>query len=278
MKVPSILLLLFVFLCCQTSYAQITEDSLTNSILPELDLVTSVKKEEKKKPARKKKSKKEYLGIKMQKQFTKAGSGTRQVVELFYFLRTYEDPNMYAQDVYWYDMKKKAVSRSKNIDKSFMRPLHGPYKKFVGGKLVEEGFYYKGTKHGRWEQYNGNYILTDKTKYHRGWPEESQITYYDAARTKIKEVVPVEFGVKSGKYYAFYEGGQIEMEGQYENNVKVGKWSEYYQFRKRKKKEIQYAPDAFTKNFEPYTLKEWDEKGNLTFDKEANAKDNLSKF
>jgi antitoxin component YwqK of YwqJK toxin-antitoxin module len=278
MKINLLSLLLISLLWHNAAHAQITEDSLTNSILPELDLVTSAKKEEKKKTPAKKKKKKEYLGVKMKKQFTKVGSGPRQVIELFYYMHTYEDPNLYAQDVYWYDMKKKAISRSKNIDKTFMRPLHGPYKKFVGGKIIEEGYYYKGTKHGRWEQYNGNYALTDKTRYHRGWPEESQINYYDAAKTKIKEVIPIEFGVKSGKYYAFYEGGQVEVEGQYENNIKVGKWSEYYQFRRRKKKEIQFAPDAFTKNFEPFTLKEWDEKGNLIFDKEANAKDNLSKF
>jgi hypothetical protein len=112
----TILFLLFILLLCfKASYAQITEDSLTNSILPELDLVTSAKKEEKKKPASQKKNKKEYLGVKMQKQFTKVGSGPRQVVELFYFMRTYEDPNLYAQDVYWYDMKKKALAALKTL-------------------------------------------------------------------------------------------------------------------------------------------------------------------
>ena len=115
MKIPLLSFLLFCFFWHAATYAQITEDSLTNSILPELDLVTTTKKEEKKKPASKKKNKKEYLGIRMKKQFTKVGSGPRQVIELFYYMPTYEDPNLYAQDVYWYDMKKKAISRSKNI-------------------------------------------------------------------------------------------------------------------------------------------------------------------
>jgi antitoxin component YwqK of YwqJK toxin-antitoxin module len=276
-KFKSLFLCLAALFCIETGMAQITEDSLTNSVIPELDLVLPAKKEEKKAPKVKKK-KNIYQGTKIKKQFTKAGSGSRQIIELFYYVREYKEPNPYVQEVFWYDTKKKIISKSKNIDKSTMRPLHGPYKKMVGGKLVEEGFYYMGSKHERWEQYNANFILLDKTKYNRGWLEESKITYYDADRTKIKEVIPIEFGVKKGKYYSFYDGGQLEMEGQYDNDIKVGKWIEYYQFRRRKKKEIQFSPDPFDKNFESYVIKEWDEKGTLLFDKEAEEKKSLSKF
>jgi antitoxin component YwqK of YwqJK toxin-antitoxin module len=277
MKFKLLLVFILAAFLPEMSLAQITEDSLTNSVIPELDLVMPAKKEEKKAPQAKKK-KNIFLGTKIKKQFTKAGSGQRQIIELFYYARVYVEPNPYAQDVFWYDMKKKKITNAKTIDKATMRLLHGPYKKMVGGKMIEEGYYYFGTKHGRWEQYNANYILLTKTKYHRGWPAEAKITYYDAARTKIKEVIPAEFGVKKGKYYSFYEQGQLAMEGQYENDIKVGKWTEYYQFRRRKKKEIQHTTDPFDKNTEPFVNKEWDEKGNVLFDKEVEEKKNLSKF
>ncbi len=276
MKFKLLLLFFLTVISRIAALAQINEDSLTNAIAPELDLITTVKKEEKKVQPKKKKN--EYLGIKTKKQFIKVGSGPRQTIELFNLMTEFKEPNPYIRDVYWYDSKTKKITLTKKIDKSNMRLLHGPYKKMVGGKLVEEGFYYMGTKHGRWEQYNANFTLVDKTKYHKGWLEESQIIYYDAAKTKIKEVIPVEFGVKTGDYFSYYEEGQLEMEGRYDNGVKVGKWTEYYQYRRRKKKEIQYAASPFDKDFEPYVIREWDDKGKLTFDREEEEKKKLSKF
>lgn len=273
--------MLLIFLVGSTvCAAQITEDSLTNSILPQLDLVNISKKEkdkekEEKKPAPKKK-KNEFYGIKSKKQFTKLGKGPRQTIELFYYLPTFQEPSDYVPDVYWFDLKKRKITTTKNIDKNNMRLLHGSYTKLVGGKVVEEGHYYKGVKHGRWEQYNAKFILLDKTKYYRGWLEESKITYYDAARTKIKEIIPVEYGVVQGQYYQYYDEGQLAVEGRYENGKKVGKWVEYYQYRRRRKKETQYPATPFDKE-KPYILKEWDDKGKLTYEA-AEEKKNLSKF
>jgi antitoxin component YwqK of YwqJK toxin-antitoxin module len=193
-------------------------------------------------------------------------------MSLFYYLPEYKEPNVYAQHVAWYNARKKELQVGGQIDKETHRLLHGPYQRFVNGKLVEEGYYNQGVKHGRWEAYDGNYMLLDKVRYYKGWPSEAEITYYDADRKKIKEVVPVQYGVKHGEYYQFYEGGQLAVKGQYDNGQPVGKWMEYYQFRRRYKKETQYPKDPYDRTTQPYTLREWDDKGNLTFDKEKEDK------
>ena len=72
--------------------------------------------------------------------------------------------------------------------------MHGPYKRMVGEQIIEEGIYYKGTKHGRWTEYDRHDILVDKRKYYKGWQKESKVKYYDDKQTKLKEVVPILYG------------------------------------------------------------------------------------
>ncbi len=237
---------------------------------PELQLLSELENNKKKKEEKTeiKQPKNVYFGIKARKGFSKTGYGDRQTMELFYYLPEYSNPNPYLQHVYWYHMRKKQLMTVGQIEKDHMRLLHGPYQKFINGKLVEEGYFFQGAKHGRWEFYDGNYTLLDKLKYYKGWLKESQITYYDADQKKIKEVIPVQFGVKQGEYLQFYEAGQLMTRGQYDHGHPVGKWTEYYQFRRRQKQEIQYPKDPYDTITKPYILKEWDEKGNLTYDSE----------
>ena len=102
-----------------------------------------------------------------------------------------------------------------------------------------------------------------------GWPKESLVSYYDKDRTKIKEIIPIEFGEKEGNYYYFFENGLIAVQGEYHFNNKVGKWLEYHFNTQRRKKIIQYSDDPFDKNTLPYTWREYDKKGKIVYENKA---------
>jgi len=240
-----------------------TYDSPLTIDLEALDEENEVIATKKKKP-----KKNIYYGIKTKKGFTRSGAGDNVVVELFSYLKVYEEPDAYVRDVYWYNFKRKKIVSSKNIDKEYAGILHGPYQKVMGEQLLEEGFFYKGTKHGRWVELNKADILVNKEKYYKGWPRESKVAYWDLERTRIREVIPVEYGEKEGYYYAFHENGEVAVMGEYSFDGKVGVWREYYPVRNRRKREVEYGKDPFNKSFQPYILREWNEKGELIYDRE----------
>jgi|GEM_PF-752389 len=242
---------------------------LSSDAIPDLMLDADKRKKKEKERTKKRKIKKNvFFGLKTRKNFTKTGSGDRQVIEVFYTLKEYKDPNPYIRHVYWYDRNNRKITDAAIKDKEQVMILHGPYQKIAGGKVIEEGFYYIGAKHGRWEKYKGENILMDKVKYRRGFPKESVISYYDPEQKQIKEVMPKEYGVVKGEYYRYYDGGQLEIEGRYDNGVKVGRWMEYYQYRRQRKKETVYGKDAFDTDFQPYVVRKWDENGNVLLDKD----------
>ncbi len=208
----------------------------------------------------------QYQGIPMQKVMVKYGSGDRARIEEFHVLKSHEAISPYAPYNRWYDLRKKQLSSSVIKDKEKSLPLHGPYKRYVRGDLIEEGFYYKGTKDGRWVTYDANYDLVDKSHWYRGFPAESRVAYYDSAHTKVKEVVPVQFGEVDGDYLSFYDEGQLMEKGRYEGGVKVGRWMEHYQYRRARKKETQYRKSRWDEDFEPFVLREWDDKNKLIYD------------
>ena len=225
------------------------------------------------KEIKKKKPKKNfYFGQRTRKAFTRVGGAGNEVIELFNYLRVYKEPDPYVQDVYWYSTKEKRIKRATTIDKQHALILHGPYLKMVNEDTVEEGFYYEGVKHGRWNNYKKGFILTDKKIYNKGWPKESEITYYDDAHKKIKEVLPKQYGLVHGDYYSFYDNGMLMEEGEYKYGAKVGKWIEYHKLRRKRKKETQYAKDPYDKAFEPFVVMEYDEKGAVTYDAEKDKK------
>jgi hypothetical protein len=256
--------------------------SLSRDTIPDLSFQpdTTLKQAKKKK----KQKRNVFYKRKTRKGYTKQGVGTKETVELFYVLKKYEEPTGYIDEIYVWDMSKAKVVKVKKEDlvklKSY-KILHGPYSKYIAGHLVESGIFYVGTKHGRWEKFKwekkwwekppeNKYakveplqpILTGKTKYYKGFPKEAVITYYDFERTKVKEVMPFEFGEQTGDYYYFSESGQVLTKGYYELGKKVGLWIEYYEEKHRRKKETQYQKDAFEYT-EPLVLKEWNDKGTL---------------
>lgn len=237
---------------------------LTIDLDAEEDMLDSLDERKEKKP-----KKKVFYGIKTKKGFTKTGFGDNVVVELFYYLKEHEDPDPYVRDIYWYNFKKKKIVNSRKIDLNNGAILHGPYTKMLGDQVLEEGIFYKGTKHARWMRYNRHDILQVKEKYYKGWPKESQVAYWDKKTRQIREIIPVQFGEKEGYYYAFHENGSLAAMGEYHFDHKVGIWREFYPSKNRRKREIRYPEYAFDTVNHPYIMKEWDKNGKVIYDREA---------
>jgi antitoxin component YwqK of YwqJK toxin-antitoxin module len=217
---------------------------------------------EEEEPKKKKKVKKRvFYGIKTKKGFTRHGYGERVTYELFYYLKRPQLPQTFVRDIWYYNFARKEIMKTSNFDPTKGVLLHGPYEKRQGELIIQKGIFYKGTKHGRWLTYNRDSVLTDKEKYYKGWPKESEVTYYDPTeRKKMKEITPKEFGEKEGYYYRFFETGQLAVSGEYRWDQKVGDWTEYYPNNKRKKI-IAYPKEAFQEEVKPYVKVEWNDKG-----------------
>lgn len=253
----------------------ITDAPLTIDLEEELDKPD----EEKKKKEKRKKN--VYFGIKTKKGFTKSGYGNNIKIELFNYLKEFQEPNPYVRDIHWYDFKTGRIRVGGKIDPKYGAILHGPYKMIQNEQVLEEGIFYVGAKHGRWTSYAKMYdyfILTDKKKYYKGWPKESMVSYYDRERTKLREVIPMEHEKKEGAYFYFHENGLLAVQGEYRNDAKVGRWVEYYEYRRQRKREVQYPTDPYDDGFRPYIVKEWDKTGEVIYDKEEQDRKLTSRF
>lgn len=217
--------------------------------------------------AKKKKRRKPriYYGLKTKKGFTRTGFGKDVVIELFHYLKDYQGPDPYVQDFYWYDFKKKKIVNTLKVDPKRAGVLHGPYVKKLGDQILEEGFFYKGMKHKRWVRFNRYDILQDKVNYWKGWPVESKLSFYDADRTILREVIPIHFGEPEGEYIAFHSNGKVAARGMFMHGQRIGIWREFYP-NQRPKRELYYANEPFNKDFEPYISKEWNRSGQLIYD------------
>ena len=218
------------------------------------------------KQKKKKKKKNVFFGVKTKKGFVRTIRNSDIIFETFHVLKEYEGPPEYAADFYWYDSRKRKIQNSLKVNEKYARVLHGPYKKTVGNQIIEEGWYYKGMKHRRWVRFNKHDILQDKSYWWKGWPQESQLAYYDFKKTKLREVIPVHFGEKDGEYWAFHEDGSIAVRGNYKFGHKIGLWREYYDGG-RVKREVRYPEDPFDFDFNPHIAREWDNRGTLIYDR-----------
>lgn len=236
--------------------------------LPDLGLkIKEIKKAEKVRREKKKKFHSEYEGISIVRMTTKLGSGDRLTEIEFHVLKENRPPHAYdgIDIINWYDTRNRILSKSAIKDKESALILHGPYKRYVAGNLVEEGNYYIGARDGRWETYDADFKLLDKSKWSRGFPAESIITYYDSAHTKLKEVIPIQYGKRKGDYLKYYDGGQLMVKGQYDNDMPIGTWTEYYQYKRQRKKITRY-PARWYDDGEGVVLNEWDDKGKLIYE------------
>jgi len=236
--------------------------------LPDLGLkIKEYRKAEKARRLKKKKYHTDYEGLAIMRQVYSTGSGDRLSEVEFHVLKEYRQPRQYdGLDVFWYDTRNRIISKSVIKDKEAALILHGPYKRYVSGNLVEEGNYYVGTKNGRWETYDADYRLLDKTKWAAGFPAEPVINYYDSAHTKVREVIPIQYGKRKGDYLMYHNGGQLMVKGQYDNDMPIGTWTEYYQFRRQRKKITRY-PRYWYEDGEGILMSEWDDKGKLIYER-----------
>lgn len=260
----------------------------TNVVEPLVDLG---KEEEVKEFKKKRKKKRVFYGSKTKKGFTKSGFGARQKVTIFHYLKAWEDPSTYAKYIHWFNYEKWKIVKSapSRVDKEKGMILHGPYKVLMGEQVIEKGIYYYGTKHGRWESYSkpkditykasdtvtiaGQQQLVKKEKWFKGWPVDAEITYYDREKKLMQEIIPIVNGELHGDYFYWYKNGKVKEYGKYAYGIKIGKWVEYHNGKKRhfKKRVISYPRDPFVKEGrEGVVENEWDEHGKVTFGKEPN--------
>ncbi|SHI34231.1 Antitoxin component YwqK of the YwqJK toxin-antitoxin module [Hymenobacter daecheongensis DSM 21074] len=221
-----------------------------------------------------KKKKNVFLGEKIKKSFTKSGpKGRNQVIETFYYLRTFQQPNDFAPARYYFDPKKRKIFKTtEELDPATAKVLHGPYKKMQGGKVVETGFFALGTRHLRWEKFNKDNILLSKNHYEMGFPRDAQVSFYANDKKRLKEVIPYAAGKIDGDYVSFLENGKREWEGQFENGKKIGEWTQYWGFRNTKDRRhyvYQYGESGYDPEVtEPVLIKEYNRNGVLVFEKD----------
>lgn len=253
-----------IFKDTQEGFSLIEDMPLTLNMENEIELSEEAK--DARKRAEKRRKKKVFYGIKTKKSFSRRGYGEKVELEIFHYLKEPVPTDPYVPEVWWFDFTRKRIRPTGYSPDKKGAILHGPYKKLVGEQIIEEGIFYKGAKHGRWTKYNGNDVLTDKRKYYNGWPKESKVQYYDDKHTKLKEVLPVVYGQKEGTYYYFHENGSIAVRGEFKEGVKVGKWTEFYPFMNRRKKEIQYPADPYDEGYQPFISREWNRSNKLIYE------------
>lgn len=245
--------------------------ALADTAKPSTETGDALEEVEEKQPKnRKKKADKRYfMGDRVARGFVKSGPrGEREVVETFSYLVDFREPDPYAPDKHYYDPKRNKLFKTRGeLNPDQHKVLHGPYKKEQGGEVVEEGYFYVGTKHLRWERYNRNGILLAKEHYEKGYLRDAVVKYYDGTK-KIKEVIPYAYGEVQGTYYRFYENGQLEWMGQYQKGRKVGLWVKHFDFRARRQFEYQYPKTPYEPASEPYLVKQYDRHGTLIFEKD----------
>jgi len=227
--------------------------------------------EKKKKEEKKKKVKKNvFWDIKAKKCFIKSKKGNTITFQQFYILPEYEDPDAYPWEKYYYDHKERKIKKARVASDTYGLPLHGSYARFVNGEVIERGYFYKGVKHGRWEKYRAQSegLLMDKQNWNMGFPKESEITRYPHDTRALKEVVPMRFGKKEGRYISFYENGNVKETGEYLDNRKIKIWTEYFDaFNSKGRQQVQRQTqqrkqkELYAESFEPKLLREYNENG-----------------
>lgn len=213
-------------------------------------------------------AKDEYVNIKTDRRLGQYGSGNRSTVEEINVVKFVEDESLstYAQEIWWFDPNQSRIVNSSIKDNKTAQICHGPFKKIVNNVIVEQGFFYMGTKDGRWETFGPENELETKVYYERGFLAGSSITYHDEAKKKIKQVIPNFYGKTRGNYLSFYPSGNLKEDGKLDDSVRIGRWREYYEFGTggRLKKEWRYGKDKFDAS-EPILMVERDSQGKIIY-------------
>lgn len=224
-------------------------------------------RKEKKKKKKKQTKKNVYFGEKTKKGRIKQSQRDQLQLTVFQYTNNKKIIDPYIRDIYWYDQKNKMI-KTKDFEPKNGVLLHGPYEKSINETVIEKGMYYYGTKHGTWMSFDNRSILMNKSHYQEGWPKDSRSTYYDGNNKEIEKLTPIEYELKEGNFYHFYQNGQAAVIGEYHYGEKVGLWTEYWDTKNTvaiRKREIQYQENPFTKYFRPYIRAEWNKEGSLIY-------------
>jgi antitoxin component YwqK of YwqJK toxin-antitoxin module len=233
----------------------------------------AAKDEEKAAQRKTRKKKKVFLGERIKRAYVKSGpKGKNQIVEIFFYLRTFQPPNPMAPASYYYSPKKNKIFKTAGeLDPATDKVLHGLYKKMQNNKVLETGYFAMGTRHLRWEKFDVKGNLTAKTHYEMGFPRDANISYYDAGNTMLKEVVPYVNGKLEGDYVKFRNDGKREWTGRFENGRRVGEWTNYWDYKNYRHYVYQYGDTGFEPEVaEPELIREYSHGGSVIFDKEKN--------
>lgn len=209
-----------------------------------------------------------FYGEKTKKAFTSFRNRDTEDYRLFHVLKEPVQVDNYVRDIFYHDTENNVIARTQGKGQTLERVLHGPYERLVNDITVEKGNFYYGMKHETWLYQRMDSTLYEKEHYNKGWLRDAEITYYDEdAKTKIKEVIPYQYGKKEGIYYRFFENGSLAVTGEYFYGYKVGVWTEYFDadgivIRKR---EVQYPRQFYDWDFEPYVRREWNRNGQTVY-------------
>ncbi len=213
-----------------------------------------------------------FEGIKVSRMFIRHASG---FIEKFHYIKDFQSPPPNINELYYYNkLTGKITMRNPmdvgmtTFDKENFLLLHGPYIKTKGDQTYEQGSFYLGAKHGRWEKFDNNFVLQEKFYYNKGIAKDAELIYENDAKGKprLKEIVPLQHGLRHGIYIAYYPSGRVAERGQYIEGCKVGRWTEYYDRDKNpRRREIAYPRRAHD-DTSPYISREWDDNGKLITD------------
>ena len=256
----------FVFFLLTLSYTSYSQDifRLNVDTISSRDLLFQEAEDTIMITRKKKKKKNVFFGIKTKKGFIRTTNGRNNIYENFFYIKEPELKNNYAQEIYFYDKKKKKIVKSRKILEGAVM-LHGSYIKRFNDQVIESGLFYFGLKQNRWVRLNRSDILQDKEIYSLGWYNESIRYFWDIEKQKLKEVLPIKYGEKNGNYYAFHLNGEIAARGKFLHDQRIGLWTEFYDTGK-KKREINYNDDPFNTN-KQFILREWNNNGKLIYDR-----------
>lgn len=233
----------------------------------------AAKEQEKAAQRKPRKKKRIFLGERIKRGYVRSGpKGKNQIVEIFFYLKTFQQPNPMAPASFYYSPKKRKLYASAGeLDPATDKVLHGPYKKMQNNKVLETGYFALGTRHLRWEKFDTKGNLLTKTHYEMGFPRDANISYYDAGNTMLKEVVPYVNGKLEGDYVKFRNDGKREWTGKFENGRRVGEWTNYWDYKNYRHYVYQYGASGYDPEVtEPELVREYSHGGSVVFDKEKN--------
>jgi antitoxin component YwqK of YwqJK toxin-antitoxin module len=93
---------------------------------------------------------------------------------------------------------------------------------YLTGELKAEGEYHENLRVGDWKYYNGYGNIEQTGKYWKGLPHDEWVWYYPNKKMHRRE--HYDKGNLEGSYVEWDSSGVVILEGNYENDNKVGQW------------------------------------------------------